>query len=100
MPPEHEVARSNRAGWAIYSFIKYQSDNNLSLEKGAKIMHIDETDLDISIVPTPLSKIGQAEFGVEIKHKPTGLVVTSVHQKSQYLNKIEALRLLNLKLSK
>jgi hypothetical protein len=31
--PEHEVARSNRAGWAIHSFIKYQSDNNLIIEK-------------------------------------------------------------------
>ena len=49
-------------------------------------MHIDETDLAISIVPTPLSKIGQTEFGVEIKHKPTGLVVTSVNQTSQHLN--------------
>jgi len=46
-------------------------------------MPIDETDLDILIVPTPLSKVGQTEFGVKIKHKPTGLVVTSVHQKSQ-----------------
>jgi hypothetical protein len=45
-------------------------------------MSIDQTGLDILIVPTPLSKIGQTEFSVKIKHKPTGSVVTSVNQKS------------------
>lgn len=60
---------------------------------------MNEDGIEISIIPTPLSKPGQVEFGIEIKHIPTGIIVKSVDKKSQHLNKLEALKLLDEKLT-
>ena len=60
---------------------------------------MNEDDIEISIIPTPLSKPGQVEFGVEIKHIQTGIIVKSVNKRSQHLNKLEALKLLDKKLT-
>ena len=60
---------------------------------------MNEDDIEISIIPTPLSKPGQVEFGVEIKHIHTGIIVKSANKRSQHLNKLEALKLLDEKLT-
>lgn len=60
---------------------------------------MNENDIEISIIPTPLSKPSQVEFGVKIMHIPTGIIIDSVNKKSQHLNKLEALKLLDKKLA-
>ena len=60
---------------------------------------MNEDDIEISVIPTPLAKPGQVEFGIKIKHIPTGIVIDSVNEKSQHLNKLEALKLLDKKLT-
>jgi protein subunit release factor A len=60
---------------------------------------MNEDEIEISIIQTPLSKPGQVEFGVEIKHIHTGIIVKSVNKSSQHLNKLEALKFLDEKLT-
>lgn len=57
-----------------------------------------ENEVEITLCQSEQTLFLGAEVGVEIKHVLTGIVVRSTQCKSQHLNKIAALRLLNDKL--
>jgi protein subunit release factor A len=57
------------------------------------------SEVKISICPSPMSRIGGAEVGVEIKHISTGIIVRSVELRTQHKNKLAALELLAQRLS-
>lgn len=59
-----------------------------------------DSDIEISICRSPMSQLGGAEIGVQLKHIPTGITVKSVNHASQHLNKLAALDLLSKRLQK
>jgi protein subunit release factor A len=58
------------------------------------------SEVKISICPSPMSLIGGAEVGVAIKHISTGIIVRSVELRTQHKNKLAALELLAERLLK
>jgi len=60
----------------------------------------DNSEIEISICHSPMSTIGGAEVGVEIKHIGTGIIVRSVELRTQHKNKLAALELLAERLLK
>jgi protein subunit release factor A len=61
---------------------------------------MNESDLDISICKGEHSHVGSVETGVKITHRPTGITVSSLKEKSQYANKVVAMELLGIELAK
>ena len=59
---------------------------------------MDESELEITICKSEMTKFLGAEVGVKILHKKTGVVVRSTKFTSQHLNKMAALELLHQKL--
>ena len=70
--------------------------NNIIESYGEDIMY--ENELEITICKSDFTQFLGVEIGVQIKHIPTGNIVRSTTLSSQYLNKIQALKLLTDKL--
>jgi hypothetical protein len=62
--------------------------------------NLDNSEIEISICHSPMSPIGGAEVGVEIKHIGTGIIVQSIELSTQHKNKLAALELLAERLLK
>lgn len=62
--------------------------------------NLDSSEVEISICHSPMSLIGSAEVGVEIKHIRTGIIVRSVELCTQHKNKLAALEILAERLLK
>lgn len=60
---------------------------------------MNKSDLDINICKGEYSHIGSVETGVEIMHRATGIMVSSLKEKSQYANKVIAMELLEIELA-
>lgn len=54
---------------------------------------MDESELEITICKSPMTRFLGAEVGVKITHIPTGIVVRATKCSTQHLNKIAALKL-------
>jgi protein subunit release factor A len=63
-------------------------------------MKITDKDIYITLCKSESTNYLSAEVGVKIRHINTGIIVSSTEFKSQHKNKIEALKLLNVKLEK
>lgn len=58
------------------------------------IVSIDEKELAFSIIPSPMTRVGKPEVGVQLMHIPSGVTVISVNESTQYKNKLLATDLL------
>lgn len=55
---------------------------------------MDITDFEIDTIPSPHDPRVGAHVGVSIRHKISSLTVESTSQKTQYANRVNAMRLL------
>jgi hypothetical protein len=56
------------------------------------------SDYEISICKSDMTKYLSAEVGIKIRHIDTGIIVESTSKKTQHLNKLAALAMLEDKL--
>lgn len=64
------------------------------------MLHLTDSEVEITICKSEMTNIGSAEVGVQIKHIDTNIVVKATHNRSQHLNKLAALELLKEELVK
>ena len=56
------------------------------------------SDYEISICKSDMAKYLSAEVGIKVRHIDTGIIVESTSKKTQHLNKLTALAMLEDKL--
>lgn len=61
---------------------------------------IDDKDIIVERIPADNQSDELSNTGIRIVHIPTGLITTSTKYMSQLANKLDAVRLLNIKLKR